>query len=95
MEIIEDFTITLNQEKLGKPLLAFITVFMKSTNHAAFQHFLSKQEEIKEAYRISGEGCYWLKATLANQQDLNLLLDAILVHGNYRINLSIQTVKKR
>jgi Lrp/AsnC family leucine-responsive transcriptional regulator len=94
MEIIEDFTITLNQEKLGKPLLAFITVFMKSTNHAAFQHFLSTQEEIKEAYRISGEGCYWLKAALSNQQDLSHLLDAILVYGNYRINLSIQTVKK-
>ncbi|AJQ26480.1 hypothetical protein JBW_01128 [Pelosinus fermentans JBW45] len=32
----------------------------------------------KEAYRISGEGCYWLKAALSNQQDLNHLLDAIL-----------------
>jgi len=94
MEIIEDFTITLNQEKLGRPLLAFITVFMKSTNHAAFQHFLSNQKEILEAHRISGEGCYWLKAAVSNQQDLNHLLDAILLYGNYRINLSIHTIKK-
>ncbi|WP_245755082.1 Lrp/AsnC ligand binding domain-containing protein [Pelosinus propionicus] len=67
---------------------------MKSTNHTAFQHFLSTQEAVKEAYRISGEGCYWLKAALSNQQELNQLLDAILVHGNYRINLSIHTIKK-
>ncbi|MCC5466184.1 Lrp/AsnC ligand binding domain-containing protein [Pelosinus baikalensis] len=68
---------------------------MKSTNHPTFQHFISTQEEIKESYRISGEGCYWLKTALSNQQDLNHLLDAILVYGNYRINLSIQPVKKR
>ena len=93
MEIIERFTISLNQDKLGKPLLAFITVFMKTQNHAAFQHFLANQEEIIEAYRISGEGCYWLKAQLANQEGISTLLDAILLHGNYRINLSIHKIK--
>jgi Lrp/AsnC family leucine-responsive transcriptional regulator len=94
LEIIEGFTITLNQDKLGKPLLAFITVIMKSANHTSFQQFLSEQEDILEAHRISGEGCYWLKASLSNQQDLNHLLDGILLHGNYRIHLSIQSIKK-
>ena len=93
LEIIESFTISLNQNKLGKPLLVFITVLMKTTNHSAFQHFLSNCEEILEAHRISGEGCYWLKAQLANQQDISSLLDDILLHGNYRINLSIQKIK--
>lgn len=93
MEIIESFTIRLNQDKLGKPILAFITVFMKTTNHSAFQNFLANREEILEAHRISGEGCYWLKAQLANQQDVSSLLDAILLHGNYRINLSIHKIK--
>lgn len=93
MEIIESFTISLNQEKLGKPLQVFITVFMKTTNHAAFQHFLTTREEILEAHKISGEGCYWLKAQLANQQDISNLLDAILLYGNYRINLSIDKIK--
>lgn len=93
LEIIEGFTIHLNHDKLGKPLLAFITVFMKTTDHSAFHDFLASREEILEAHRISGEGCYWLKAQLANQQDVSSLLDAILLHGNYRINLSIHKIK--
>lgn len=94
MQIIEGFTIILNHDNLGKPILAFITVFMTSNNHVAFQQFLLNREEILEAHRISGEGCYWLKAALSNQHDLNHLLDAILLHGNYRINLSIDNIKK-
>lgn len=39
--IIEAFTVNLNAEKLGRPIYAFITVFMRgSTNHVSFIHFL-------------------------------------------------------
>ena len=88
--------INLNAEKLGNPLLGFITVFMNSSNHDEFQHFLSDCTAILEAYRVSGEGCYWLKANVANQKELNELnelLDAILLYGNYKVNLSIAKIK--
>jgi Lrp/AsnC family leucine-responsive transcriptional regulator len=49
--------------------------------------------EITEAYRISGEGCYWLKACVADQKELTSLLDSLLVHGNYRVNLSLDKLK--
>lgn len=91
--IIEAFTVTLNYEKLCKPISAFITVFMKSANHTSFREFLVHHRDILESYRISGEGCYWLKATVANQQELNELLDAILLHGNYKVNLAIDKIK--
>ena len=91
--VIEAFTVNLNHEKLGKPLPAFITIFMKSADHSDFQHFLSNCEAIEEAHRVSGEGCYWLKANLSNQKDLNNLLDTLLLYGNYKVNLSINKVK--
>jgi Lrp/AsnC family leucine-responsive transcriptional regulator len=91
--IIEAFTVNLNDEKLGNPIFGFITVFMNSSNHDKFQHFLSDCTAILEAYRVSGEGCYWLKANVANQKELNELLDAILLYGNYKINLSIGRIK--
>ena len=91
--VIETFTINLNHEKLGKPLLAFITIFMKSTEHNKFQDFLANCEAVKEAHRVSGEGCYWLKANLATQKELNELLDTLLLYGNYKVNLSINKVK--
>ena len=91
--IIEAFTVKLNYEKLSKPIIAFITVFMSSANHAAFQHFLSHSDAILEAHRVSGEGCYWLKANVASQIELNEILDALLRYGNYKVNLSIGKIK--
>lgn len=91
--VIEAFTVTLNHEKLSKPIAAFITVFMNSSNHANFRSFLSNHQAVLESYRISGEGCYWLKAHLGSQEELKELLDAILLYGNYRVNLSIEKIK--
>lgn len=92
--IIEAFTVNLNSEKLGRPIYAFITVFMKgSADHVSFIHFLSDRDEVVEAYRITGDGCYWLKANLANQDELNTLLDAILIYGNYKVSNAINIIK--
>jgi len=91
--VIEAFTVNLNHEKIGTPISAFITIFMKSAEHSKFQTFLTDCEAIKEAHRVSGEGCYWLKANLATQKDLNELLDTLLLYGNYKVNLSISKVK--
>lgn len=91
--IIEGFTVKLNQEKMGKTITALITIFMKANNHSAFQQFIRNKETIMEAQRISGEGCYWLKANLATEIELNQLLDEILFYGNYRLNISIGRIK--
>jgi Lrp/AsnC family transcriptional regulator, leucine-responsive regulatory protein len=91
--IIEGFTVKLNNGKLGKTLTAFITIFMKTTNHFSFQRFLAQREEIEEAHRVSGEGCYWLKAGFGSEQELNRFLDELLLYGNYRVNLSIGQIK--
>jgi Lrp/AsnC family leucine-responsive transcriptional regulator len=48
---------------------------------------------ISEVHRVSGEGCYRLKAELSSHEELNALLAAILQHGNYRVNLSIGQIK--
>lgn len=87
--VIEKFTIIVDELKLGKLIQAFITVFMKSNNHAEFQRYIKNNPNIIEANRISGEGCYFLKASISSQEDLNKTLDEILKYANYRVNLSI------
>lgn len=91
--IIEGFTVKLNPAKLGKPIIALISVFMKSAEHTAFQHFINRKDMIEEAYRISGEGCYWLKVNVSSHEELNSFLDELLKYGNYRISLSIGKIK--
>jgi Lrp/AsnC family leucine-responsive transcriptional regulator len=66
---------------------------MKTNNHAAFQDFLKQREEVSEAHRISGEGCYLLKVSVTSAEELSRLLDDILRYANYRVNISIGTVK--
>ncbi|HMM22519.1 MAG TPA: AsnC family transcriptional regulator [Selenomonadales bacterium] len=91
--VIEAFTLRVDSGKLGKPLRAFVTVFMASSDHSAFQRFLAGESRITEAHRIGGDGCYWFSAELATQEDLNQLLEQVLRFGNYRIQLSIGRIK--
>lgn len=91
--IIEGYTLKLGREKLGITITAFVTLFMKTTEHAAFRKFIAENELVTDAHRISGEGCYMLKVQTADRQSLNNFLDEILNFGNYRLNLSIDRVK--
>lgn len=93
MGVIEGYTVRLNHSKLDAAITALVTIFIKSTDHASFQAFIKPHPAIIEAHRISGEGCYLLKVSVADQEALNKLLDEILHYGNYRVNLSINQIK--
>jgi len=91
--VIKGYTILLDEKMLNKSLIAYITIFMKTTNHEVFCKFLSNNESVLEANRISGEGCYMLKIQVNSQEDLNDFLDFVLKYGNYRVNISIGKIK--
>ena len=91
--ILKRFTIEVDDAKLGRPVLAFVTVFMKSTDHVGFQRMLASEADVAEAHRVNGEGCYWLRVRCASQAELTRLLDRILPFGNCRVNLSMAEVK--
>ncbi|PLS02233.1 Lrp/AsnC family transcriptional regulator [Neobacillus cucumis] len=91
--IIEQYTIAVNELKLGKSIQAFIMVFLKSNHHLEFQKYLKGNPDIKEVHRISGEGCYLIKASISDQLALNNTLDEILKYANYRVNISIGKIK--
>lgn len=92
--IIKAYSIILDEMKLGLSYTAFVTVFMKTTNHSSFASFINKRKEVSEAHRISGEGCYLLKVKAESQEQLNHFLNKVLTFGNYRLNLSIQAIKE-
>ncbi|WP_242844959.1 Lrp/AsnC family transcriptional regulator [Clostridium cylindrosporum] len=92
-EIIKAYTILIDELKICKCYIAFITVIMKSNNHAGFQIYIKNEPSIIEAHRISGDGCYMLKVKVESEEELNILLDDVLKHGNYRLNISISMIK--
>ena len=91
---IKAYTVMVDEIKLGLTYTAFITIYMKTTNHEVFKKFILSQNEIVEAHRISGGGCYHLKVKVDLQESLNALLDKILEFGNYELYLSINEIKQ-
>ncbi|WP_167957562.1 Lrp/AsnC family transcriptional regulator [Anaerosporobacter faecicola] len=92
--IIQRYTIHINEQIYGDYTISFIRVYMKSTEHIKFRKLLQDKEEVLEIHRISGEGCYLLKVRTYDQQTLATLLDEILQYGNYQISQSIEQVKE-
>ena len=91
--LITQYTILTNDALLGKNIIAYITIFMKTTNHEQLIKFIKLNSIIEEAHRISGDGCYLLKVICSNMDEINLLLDNIMEYGTYRLNLSTSTIK--
>jgi Lrp/AsnC family transcriptional regulator, leucine-responsive regulatory protein len=91
--LIKRYTIDLDDSKLGKSMVALVTVFMKTTDHPAFHEFVNKNDVITEADRISGGGCYFLKVLVSSNEELRDFLNSLLEFGNYRVNLSIGSIK--
>lgn len=91
--LITQYTISINNALLGKNIIAYITVFMKTTKHDQLIKFTRSNSIIEEAHRISGDGCYLLKVVCCTMEEINLLLDCLLEYGTYRLNLSTATIK--
>ena len=92
--VIEGYTLRWNPEKIGLLVHAFITVFLKSNNaHQSFQLFVQQNDQVTETYRVSGEGCYWMRVHVLSILELNKFLDDILKYGNYKLSLSIGKIK--
>lgn len=91
--LITQYTISTNNALLGKNIIAYITIFMKTTKHEELKKFIQSNSIIEEAHRISGDGCYLLKVECSNMDEINLLLDNIMEYGTYRLNLSTTTIK--
>lgn len=93
MGIIKGYSVIVDCDINPDKVVAFVTVHMKSTDHAGLQKWCRLREEIIESHRISGEGCYLLKTETVSQEDLNNLLDEILTYANYSVSISINHIK--
>ncbi|GGF70383.1 HTH-type transcriptional regulator LrpB [Paenibacillus albidus] len=93
--IIKAYSIIIDEMKLGLAYTGFLIINMKEANHNSFLRYIDKRNEVVEAHRISGGGCYHLKIKVTSQENLNLFLEQILYYGNYTLSISVQEVKQR
>lgn len=88
--VIEEYTIKVNQEKLGYPIHVMINIYTKSDYHQPYLSFVSLQEEyIMHNYKISGDCCYVLECKFPYNEILDKFLTELNEYVNYKLTIII------
>lgn len=88
--VIEEYTIKVNQVKLGYFIHAFITIFTQNTFHQPYLSYIKTQEPyIIHNYKIGGDGCYLLECKFPSNEVLNEFLEDLNEHANYKLSIVI------
>lgn len=91
--VLLGYTVRIDETKLEKPYEALITVFLKSGDQAAFRAWAAAEPSVTELHRVTGEGCYWLKARYRDPAGLSDFLEELVRFGNYKVSTSIGRLK--
>lgn len=88
--VIDAFTINLNHERLGSPILGFLTIYLHDISHQPYLTFIKTQSQVvNKQYKISGEGCYLLECRFSSTQHLAVFLDSLTTYATYKLSLVI------
>jgi Lrp/AsnC family transcriptional regulator, leucine-responsive regulatory protein len=88
--IIEGYTITVNQVKIGYLVHAIIHIFSKSTNHQPYLSFIKQQAQyVINNYKVSGESCYLLECKFPSNDILNEFLTGLSNYVSYKLSIVI------
>lgn len=88
--VIEAYTITVNQQKMGYPLHAMISIFTSSKDHAPYLSFLQENTDfVINNYKISGDSCYLLECKFPSTEILDGFLTRLNDYVNYKLSIVI------
>ncbi|MFC7686668.1 Lrp/AsnC family transcriptional regulator [Ureibacillus sp. GCM10028918] len=88
--VIEGYTINLNRTKLGYHIHAFLTIITESIFHKPYLSFVETQKQyLINNYKISGDGCYILECNFPSTELMNLFLEKLNKHANYKLSIVI------
>lgn len=91
--IITGFHASTDDSSSKDKYIAYVTVIMTTSDHQGFVNLVKNIEEITELYRISGNGCYMMKLTCCDQDEVNHILEQLLQYANYSINTIVKRLK--
>ena len=79
--VIKSFTVITDNKAVGKPIMAFIFILLKSIEEAAsFFEYVNADSDVLECYGITGEYDCILKVSASSVEDLDAKLSLLKTH---------------
>lgn len=89
--VITGYRATINPQKLGKNIQAFIDISLDRDKYKKFLNFAEKTNSIIECHHITGGDCMTLKVMVKNMEELELLIDDIKKIGSTQTSIILST----
>ncbi|HEY8453922.1 MAG: Lrp/AsnC family transcriptional regulator [Micromonosporaceae bacterium] len=85
--MITGYTATVDPERLGLRVLAFVRLRYPSGNYQPLPKLLDETPEIIEAHHVTGEGCFVLKAVARSMRHLEEVTGRLATLGPVTSNI--------
>jgi Lrp/AsnC family transcriptional regulator, leucine-responsive regulatory protein len=89
--IIESYSIKLNREKIGLPVMAFFKLRVNAESCKQMRELAIALPEVIEAHRVVGNEHYILQVVLPSMQDLEAIMEKFLPLGSVDISIILST----
>jgi len=93
--IIAGYSIEIDREALGLPLLAFIRMTCEGERYNKFLTFVQTLEEVRECHHLTGADAFLLKVTTTSIEDLEALIEALLPYGSPTTSIAFSSPVER
>ncbi|MBD3860033.1 Lrp/AsnC family transcriptional regulator [Bacillus sp. 28A-2] len=86
--VIEAYTISIDW-RTQKTIQTFMQLYTRS-HHEPLLSFLDQKEEIKNLFKISGEGCYMAEGHFASHDELDQFLTELTNYANDKLSIAVK-----
>ncbi|MGY3778591.1 Lrp/AsnC family transcriptional regulator [Isobaculum melis] len=90
-KIIQEFTIMVDQEKMGKPISYFIEVSQLMIPTKKFETILTTFPDIIEIHTITGTANYIVKGASKSTNEMNVLLSELIKYAKVNTSLILNS----
>ncbi|NJL36771.1 MAG: Lrp/AsnC family transcriptional regulator [Leptolyngbyaceae cyanobacterium RM2_2_4] len=90
-DIIKGYTIRLDREKIGLPVMAFFKLRVNIEHCKQLREMAVSLPEIIEAHRVAGSEYYILKVVLPSMQHLEVMMERFLQLGAVEVSIVLST----
>ena len=91
--VIMGYRAEVDQQRLGKPIGAFILVAVPYSQEKAFVRFVKETEAVESCHHLLGDSAFMLQVRLESMEALETLLSACMRFGQTTTHMLLSRVK--